>query len=309
VAKGLDNAIAAAESVKLPSGKSFIENSLGAILGMQVTDDPNKIGDTYFYPVGKTTFTVDGSGLHKDTPFLDLAADAELAAAEQVVGQTDMALIGNGVIRGSLDQGKTGNVTFGDLFRVLPLGSSSANGTFGYPLGRTLLLAAQVKAAFEVTAGYSYTGTNAADFYIAGGGIKVEYDTARAMFDPNGSPIDPHNGRVTKMTLASDHAKPDVFDKVIFDLSQGGFTGSAADLFSVAANLYVINFAYVAGISLEDAKGNPLTPEQTIIHRTDGSEVKDWEAVAAYIHSQPNSTVPARYMTASHMVCTGPLCK
>jgi hypothetical protein len=55
--------------------------------------------------------------------------------------------------------------------------------------------------------------------------------------------------------------------------------------------------------------GNFLTPEQTIVHRADMSEIKDWEAVAGYIRSQPMMTIPATYMTANHMVCKGPLCK
>jgi len=47
----------------------------------------------------------------------------------------------------------------------------------------------------------------------------------------------------------------------------------------------------------------------TIVHRADMSEIKDWEAVAGYIRSQPMMTIPTSYMTANHMVCKGQLCK
>jgi 5'-nucleotidase len=286
----------------------FLTTTLGRLTGSTVTDDTSKVGDLYFYPVGKTDFTVKSAPDQRDTGLLDLWADAELAAAEAVAGPTDVDIVAQGVLRADLDKGKSGTLSFADVFRAVSLGISP-NGTLGYPLGRTTLIGAELKAAFEVTAGYSYTSSDNAEYYLVGGGIQITYDTSRPMFNPKGSATDPTNGRVTKMALASDHSKPDVFDRVIFDLAQGGFTGSFADLYTVSANLYVINFAYIAGVSLKDNQGNPQTPAQTIIHRGDGSEIKDWEALGGYIRSQPGMSVPARYMTASHMICSGPLCK
>jgi hypothetical protein len=52
---------------------------------------------------------------------------------------------------------------------------------------------------------------------------------------------------------------------------------------------------------------------QTIFHRPDGSEIKDWEALAEYIRKQSaqnGGTLPARYAPSytHRTVCTGPLC-
>jgi 5'-nucleotidase / UDP-sugar diphosphatase len=291
---------------------SFLPNTLGIITGSTITDDTSKVGDLYFYPIGKTSFTVLGKADQKDTPLMDLWADAELLAAEAATGHTDISLVAQGALRADLNQGKTGVVSFADVFRAVPLGSSP-NMTIGYPLCKTYILAAEVKAAFEVAAGYAYTSSDAGDFYLAGGGVKVEYDTSRPQFNTTtGSATDPNNGRVTKMTIASDHTNLTKFDKVIFDLSQGGWVNGVAfsDLYSVTGNLYVVQFAYVAGVTLKDSKGVPgPMPTDTIVHRADSSEVKDWEAVSQFIRSAPQMTVPASYMTASHMVCSGPLCK
>jgi 5'-nucleotidase len=307
----IDNAIKGVEA------NNLLPQTLSRLTGSQVADDPSKVGDLYFYSVGKTDFDVIGKADQKDTPLMDLWADAELVAVEQAIGaKTDVALVAQGALRADLNKGKTGNIAFADIFRAVPLGISVADGSLGYPLCRTLILGAELKAAFEVAAGYAYTSSDAGDFYIVGGGIKVEYDTSRPIFNSKGNPLDPNNGRVTKMTLATDHTKPNTFDKVIFDLSAGGFTGSATDTFTVTGNLYVVQFAYVAGVTLKDPatgstmiNGMPIAPKDTIVHRSDMSEIKDWDALAGYIRSQPSMAVPARYMTASHMVCTGPLCK
>jgi 5'-nucleotidase len=299
----IDNAIKSVEA------GAFLPAAISRLAGMTVTDDASKVGDLYFYTVGKTDFDVLGQALHKETPLMDMWADAELAAVEAAAGKTDISLVAQGALRADLTKGKTGNIAFADIFRAVPLGSS-VDGTLGYPLCRTLLLGAELKAAFEVAAGYSYTTLDASDFYLAGGGIKVEYDTDRPIFDTTKSPIDPNNGRVTKLTLASDHTKPDMFDKVIFDLSTGGWVGSATDPYTVVGNLYVVQFAYVAGVTLKDpASLMPVLPAMTIVHRADTSEIKDWDALAGYIRAQPNMTVPTRYMTASHMVCKGSLCQ
>ncbi len=279
---------------------------LGHIVGGSVTDDTSKIGDLYFYPIGTTAFTVIGKVPVTDTPLMDLWADAQLAATEAAVGPTDISIVAQGALRGDLNQGKTGTISFADIFRAVPLGLSPS-GTIGYPLCRTNIFAVEAKAAFEVTAGYAYTTSDSADYYLVGGGIKVEYDTSRPIFDSS-SPSNPNNGRITKMTLASDHTKPDTFDDPFFDLSQGGFVSphNATDLISITADSYVVQFAYVAGVTLKDVNANPQMPADTIIHRADGSEIKDWEAMAGYIRGQPGMAVPASYMTGTHMVCSPP---
>jgi hypothetical protein len=312
----IDSAIKAAEEAKLPSGKSYVEETLGRIFGSAITNDPQKIGDLYFYPTAKTDYTVLGKADHKETPLMDLIADATLAAAEKYGGRTDVAIVAQGVLRHDLDKTKSGDISFGDIFRILPLGTSTLNGSIGYPLCRGTLLAVEMKAAFEVAAGYAYTSIDAGDFYLVGGGIKVAYDTSRPAIDGarlKAMPADYRNGRITKMWLATDHSKPDVFDKQIFDIDAGGWINGVLliDPFTVTANLYVVQFAYVAGVELKNAMGVPIMPNDSIMHRSDGSEIKDWEAFAEHLRAQPEMKVPARYMstTPTRMICSGPLCK
>ena len=204
----IDSTLAAVEA------SPFLASTIGRVIGSTVTDDPSKVGDLYFYPIGTTSFTVLGQAIQKDTPLMDLWADAELAATEAAVGATTVSLVAQGALRADLDHGKTGTISFADVFRAVPLGiSTAADHTIGYPLCRTHILAGELKAAFEVAAGYAYTSNDASDFFLSGGGIQVEYDTSLPIFDPTGNVTDPRNGRVTKMTLASDHSQPNVFDK------------------------------------------------------------------------------------------------
>jgi 2',3'-cyclic-nucleotide 2'-phosphodiesterase (5'-nucleotidase family) len=317
----IDTAIDALESTKLTSGMSFLEAAVGQTIGSAVTHNPQMPGDLYFYNLGKTGFDVPGLQLHKETPLLVLSADAMLAACDGLgLGTTDLAIQANGVIRADLSQGKTGNVAFGDVFRVLPLGISTADGTIGYSVTRFAVLGLELKAALEVSAGYSYTTDNAAGYYLVPAGLKYEYDTSRPIFDTS-SPTDPTNGRVTKITLASNHATPDTFDKVIFDLSQSPpfINGAGATYFVVAADLYIAEFASSVGVTLRkpDLSAVNVPVNDVVVHRADGSEVKDYQALGQYIMQQSTAnggTLPSRYDPATgtfprRAICSGPLCQ
>jgi 2',3'-cyclic-nucleotide 2'-phosphodiesterase (5'-nucleotidase family) len=317
----IDAAIQKLEAVKLqPANKSFLESALGEVLGQSIAHNPQAPGDLYFYPLAKTGFDVVGQKDHKETPLLVLSADAMLSAIDALaVGPTDVAVQARGVIRAELNRGKTGTVAFGDVYRALPLGISTGNGSVGYPLVRFGVLGAELKAALEVVAGYSYATDNAATYFLVPAGLKFEFDTSRPIFNP-ATPLDPNNGRVTKITLASNHAAPDTFDKVIFDVAQGGFVGgyNVTSLMVVASNLYIAEFASSVGVKLKSPDGlmTNLRPDQVIVHRADGSEVKDYEALAQYIRAQAaanGGTLPQRYDVTvgpfpRRAICSGPLC-
>ena len=309
-------AIASVE--KLPS----VASSIAHITGVNVTDDTGKDGELYFYPVGSTDFTVVGKAEMSQAPLTDLLADAELAAVRaepwQEVGAlkhdpVEVSLVAQGQLsplRADLDKGKTGTISFADVFRTVASGDAvprsygaSLDGSFGSPLCHFDMQIILLKKAFELWAGYNPSSPEYAGVFLTGGGIQVEYDTDRLPYQAADF-LNPDNGRVTKMTLASDPAIPDVFDRVIFDISAGGYIGNFSSSISVAANLWVTKllFQSVTGFNL-------LRAYEAIVRRADGSEIKEWEALAGYIHSQPNMTVPPRYITPSHMVCKGSLCK
>lgn len=316
VAAKVSDALGGLESTKLAGGKSFLEAALSNVTGMAVSDDPAQVGDLYFYPLATLPFDLAGEALRVQTPVLVLSADAELAAAEQYAGKTDVALQVAGVIRGDLPRGKTGTLSFGDVFRVLPLGLSTVDGSIGYPLVRVSLPLGAFKAALEASASLSYSSVDASAYYMVLAGARYEFDTSRAPFTTTGkSSLDPNNGRVTKIVFAS---KPDVFDHVAFDLAQGGFVDSVLQPVVVVTNEYVAEFAASFGIPLgkPDNSGNFNDPGEAIIHRPDNTEVKDYEALAAFIRAQAaanGGALPSRYDAAAanfpaRTICSGPLC-
>ncbi|MDB4965975.1 MAG: Trifunctional nucleotide phosphoesterase protein YfkN [Myxococcales bacterium] len=318
----ISDVIAGLESTKLANGKSYLENALTNLLGMGVNDDASKVGDLYFYPLATTSFDLaGGASIRKETSVQVLSADGMLAAADQyATGTTDVAVQVAGVIRGDLPKGKTGQISFGDVFRVLPLGISSGNGSIGYPILRASLLLGELKAALEASASASYSSQDLTGYFMVLGGAKYEFDTSRPPFNTAGNPLDPTNGRVTKITFATDHSKPDVFDHVAFDVANGGFIDSPISFITVVTNLYVAQFATSFGIKLKKPDGTGAlfsTLEEAILKRGNGTEVKDYETLGAILRTQAQANgglLPARWNDATsgnfpkRAICSGPLC-
>jgi 5'-nucleotidase / UDP-sugar diphosphatase len=323
VAAQVSTMVGSIETTKLAGGKSFLEAALSNVTGMSISDDASTVGDLYFYPLATTAFDLPGEALRKETPLLVLSADAQLAAADQFSGgTTDLAVQVAGVIRGDLPKGKTGKLGFGDVFRILPLGISTADGTVGYPLTRFNLILGEIKAALEASASAAYSSQDLGAYYMVSAGARYEYDTSRPVFSTSGSPIDPNNGRVTKIIFASDHSKPDTFDKVVFDVTQPDpWVGGVLTQYTVVTNLYVAQFASSFGIKLKKPDGSGkefASPTEAIIKRPDGSEIKDYEALAAFIRTQAMTSggaLPSRWNAAAtpamfptRAICAGPLC-
>src|SRR5262249_50074814 len=116
-ASSIDTAIDALE--RHTSGASFLETALGHVTGMTVPDNASTRGDLYFYSLGNTAFDVLGQQDLKETPLLVLSADAMVKSVESLGLAVDVAVQARGVIRADLNQGKTGVLGFGDVFRAL----------------------------------------------------------------------------------------------------------------------------------------------------------------------------------------------
>ena len=305
-----------------PGQPTFLQSTLSNILGV-AQPIPAATGEAYFKSVGGLDYDIDNTTPLKETELLDLVADAELAAAK-ALAPTDLAVVAAGAVRvptlspGHVNQ--KNQLAFADVFSAVSLGASPA-GTIGYPLCHFTVFLAEVKAAFEVSAGLAYAGHP--DFYLVPSGFTFEYDTSRAPFDPGGSGVDPSNGRVTKISQATT-ADPDGPSKVVFDASLGANAFGAAGPLApvrVTANLFVASFAAVAGVRLKDDSGTPIpgnNPAATILHRADHvTEVKDWEALGAFVHAQAGGgTLPHRYLASDasgkiprRAICAGPSCK
>jgi 5'-nucleotidase / UDP-sugar diphosphatase len=323
----LDDAITTLEATKLPSStQSFLEHALSEVTATAVVDNPQMKGDLYFYPLGTTAFDVIGQQDEKETPLMVLAADAMLTSVEAVAGPTVLAVQARGVVRADLNKGKSGTIAFGDVFRAFPLGISTIDGTVGYPLCRFAILGGELRAALEIVAGYAYSGApGASGYFLVPAGLKFEYDTNRTPFTSSATALDfldPSKGRVTKITLAKDHSNLDDYTgangEVIWDVTAGGFvnSGDPTGLYVVTSSLYIAQFAAGVGVMLKNVAGTAtVAPQDTIVMRSDGSELKDYESVASYIYAQSTANggmLPARYNGSGgprRDLCSGPLCK
>ena len=311
----LDQLITSLEADALGEQLSIIE-------GVEITDDSGEVGDLYFRPLGQTSFDIDGSTPSAETNMLNLSTDAMLATAEQLIGPTLMAVQASGSVRDDIKAGKTGVLSFADLYRVLPLGVNPLDGSIGYPLVHFYINTVELKAALEIGVSRGYIDDS---LFLAVSGLHVEYDTSR---DPQSltnqaRALEPDNGRVTKISVDVDHS--DGVDNPtvdLFDLARGNAAwnsdlGGAFTLHPVVTSLYIASFADTAGVTLKDENGDAVALTDAIMRRPDTTVVRDYEAFMTYIKTLSDDTggLPARYDAESsegavprRLLCSGPLC-
>ncbi len=290
----------------VPAYPSFLEETLSTILGAPVTDDPGVLGELYFYELCQTTFDVIGLA-PGETNAMNLDADAMLAAALAEGQPGRVALQASGPIRGDLLAGETGAITFGDLYRVVPLGAdptanplTDPNALPGFPLVRALIPTAALRGALEGTLQFSLLD---GDFFVAPAGMVVRYDMSRAPYDQTATCGLPAPGLcpgwVTYMALDD--------GTVLYDVSLpfphfGRTVNPASHALPVVTTWYVASFASTFGVPLLDMTGQPTTPTGAIIRRGDGSAVKDHEALGSYVHgvcAANGGFLPSRYDAAT----------
>jgi 5'-nucleotidase / UDP-sugar diphosphatase len=290
--------IGSLEQTPVAGGLSFVQIALGEIFGTPQALPPEP-GGLAFKSVAGLNFDIDNSKQVAETELADLVTDSLLAAAESVA-PTDLAVEAEGSLRvATLAQGKTQQLSFDDLFVAVSLGSSPVTLTPGYPLCRFAIVLAELKATFEATLKLAYAGQT--DLFLVPAGYKFEYDLSR----------NPGN-QVTKIYKTSTHAGNtyDTYDSnsLIYDGSTAaspGWITSPTSLVTTTSTLYVASFAAIAGVTLRDAEtGDPLPnndPTVAILHRaSDGSEIKEWEALGNYVYTQAAASgndglVPQRY--------------
>jgi 5'-nucleotidase / UDP-sugar diphosphatase len=309
------------EETPLAGGtQSFLEAALTRIEGTTVTDDPTVVGDLYYRSLGQTTFDVPARTSVKETNGMNLAADAMLTAADDVAGPTLIGVTAAGIIRANIMKGQTGDLSVADLYRVLPLGYNPEDNSVGYPLVRFYLMFAEIKAALELSA------MHIDSYFLVPAGMRVYYDTSRPVQDQSNplEVLNAQNGRITKITVDTNHSDGlEDEDVVMFDLSRVGHEwesslGDHVTIHPVVTNLYVAQFAASVGVTLKNSSGQEITALQAIVHRNDGSDVKDYEAFLGYIRGEcagNGGLLPSRYNGAAsdgtvprRIVCSGPSC-
>lgn len=211
----------------------------------------------------------------EEDPLGSLIADSYVYAVQQAEGAdyvpVDFAVVASGVIRASLARGE---ITTSDAFNVSSLGSGG-DGTPGYPLISVWLTGRELRDAFEVDASVTPL-MSAAQLYPAG--MTWTYNPHRMIFNkvtdcaqvlPDGSTVPLEDGKLYR---------------VVTGLYSGQMLGAVnAKSFGLLT------------VTPKDARGNEVADfESQIIHNPNGSEVKEWYALASYLQSM--GTVDSRYV-------------
>ena len=231
-------------------------------------DEVLAVSDFSFTPIEQL-----GEEQREDT-LGNLIADSYVYAVQQAEGAdyvpVDFAVVAAGVIRGSF---QAGDITTSDAFNVSSLGSG-ADGTPGYPLISVWITGKELKDAFEVDASVSPLMSEA---QIYGAGMTWSWNPRRMIF----------NKVYDCAQVLPDGSAVPIEDDKLYRVVTGLYTGQM--LGTVNAQSYGI-----LTITPKDADGNVITDfEEHIIHNPNGSEVKEWYALASYLQSM--GTVDGRY--------------
>ena len=230
-----------------------------------------------------------GKELEEDT-LGNLIADSYVYAVKEAEGENyepiALAVTANGVVR---DTFQTGNITVSDAFNVSALGIG-ADGVVGYPLVSVYLTGAELKVAAEIDASVSSL-MSAAQLYPSG--MKWVYNPNRLILN-----------RVTEVGLTGDTLEhTDVFTQDKMEkIDDDKLYRVIAGLYSAQMLGAVEDKSYgILSVTPKDKEGNVITDfEAHIVHDQNGTEVKEWYALASYIDSfeeneEGISVVPARY--------------
>jgi len=260
-----------------------------AALAEKIEIFKTKVAQNYLSRFGDLTFdgvlaqnpwpldTTDDLDEHRESGYGNLLADAFLWAVTEAEGENgtpvDFALTANGLIREGLP---TGDITVEQAFNALSLGSG-ADGVAGYPLVSVYLTGKDLKNAFEVDASVTSIMPEAQLYFS---GMRFTYNPGRMIFD-----------KVTDCAqiLPDGTEKPiddDKLYRVVAGLYCGQMLGSVNDK----------SFG-ILSVTPRDKDGNIVENlDDCIIHKADGTELKEWAALAEYL--QHLGTVPADYAVA-----------
>jgi 5'-nucleotidase len=304
VADRIDEVLGALETEQ-GAAPAPLEAALTLIEGAPVVHDPAHPGDLYFRPLGHTSFDVPGLRAG-ETNVANLDTDAMLDVAVALAGTTDVALQSRGAIRADLRQGATGVLSFADVFATVALGVDPTDGSPGYPLDRFFISTAELRAALEQSL---QAATQDPDYLLLPGGLRVEFDPTRPLFDA-AHPAGP--GWITRLALVDGGgAETSLYDASA--TATAGWTSDPYALHSIVTTFQVAAFAASFGVTLRDASGVPTTAVGAILRRPGGSAVKDYQSLAAFVRSL--GELPSRYderTVAGHVprrvVCAGAAC-
>ena len=226
-------------------------------------DEPLRVGDTLIVSCGEYTANL-------GVLTVEWKPNGEKTVTDYRLLPVDFAVVAAGVIRGSFPAGE---ITTSDVFNVSSLGSG-ADGTPGYPLISVWLTGKELKDAFEVDASVTALMPEA---QIYGAGMTWTWNPHRMMFN-----------KVTDCAqVLPDGSAVPIDDDRLYRVVTGLYTGQ------MLGTVNDQSFGILA-ITPKDAQGNVITDyEEHIIYNPNGSEVKEWYALASYLQSM--GEVDGRY--------------
>lgn len=228
-----------------------------------------------------TTSTFDMTPIEKvgeeqgEDPLGNLISDSFIYAVREAEGESyepvALSVVPAGIIRASI---KAGNITGGDAFNILSLGTGM-DGKPGYPIVSIYLTGKEIRNIAEVDASIS---TIMRDATLSLSGVKYTINDKRLFLN-----------RIEDIKLISEGKEQKLEDdklyRVVGDLYSTQMLGSVGEK---SHGLLQINPKDKDGKEIKDFTKH-------IVRRSDGSELKEWFAVASYLKSFGADGVPSTY--------------
>lgn len=221
-----------------------------------------------------TSIDVFGDEQREDT-LGNIIADSFIYAVQQAEGTNyipvDVAVVPNGVVRGSIAKG---DVTVADAFNISSLGIGP-DGISGYPLVSVYLTGKELKAAAEVDASVSKM-MNEARLYFSG--LSYTINDKRLFLN-----------RATDIKLIkADGSKENLDNNKLYRV--------VADLYTCQMLGLVEDGSYgLLSVTPKDKDGVVIEDFEKNIIYENNSELKAWFAVASYIDSFTGDLIPDKY--------------
>lgn len=185
-----------------------------------------------------------------------------------------VSIVAHGMMRDSIYKGKTGRLSAGELFKVLPLGIGK-DGSMGYPLVSFYIYPHELKKGLEIITSLRPIMGNSLFLHVSG--VKIKYNPNRMIFD-----------KIFKIWTGS---RKNGYTRL-------NYSKSNSKLIRVAANYYVAGFLKKVGgktfdilkIVPKDKNGIPVRDLAQMIvdadkNRKGVQELKEWKAPLKFISS------------------------
>ncbi len=276
-------------------GSDIPEDSTIAAIIQSATEDLNMFLSTYtncqFNLIDSTiiesNFDVIKDAEFKETTIGNFIADAMRIEGSKIIGdRIDIAIQGNGVIRGDITTGKLdstkGKYALFDMLTLTGLGAG-ADQSAGYPMVSCYLTEKEIFNVLEVTAMMSQVYGDI--FFLQVSGLKYTYDPGKSLWlkiPILGTPI-PATKAVQSVFLYTGEGVQDD-SKNYIELKRDGDR-----LFHVVTDYYLAKFLPMVGevlpklkIAFKDKDRNEQSLDKCVVYQEDGKEFKVWQAVSMY---------------------------